>query len=104
LLSARITLPTEFYQTQSLPNGVQTATIFGTEQRWISVEDRAYLERAPQPADSSPLRDLPVAYRVDRDGAIRPVVKCDVESLYPSIMHDRNIASRTDVLKAILCF
>jgi len=104
-LLSRITLPTEFYQTQILPMALQTATISGTGTKIDHLMSRAYLSERHSLPIPTPARDFPGGFiELIETGLFGPVVKCDVESLYPSIMLDRNIASKTDVLKAYPLF
>ncbi|MBA2248130.1 MAG: ribonuclease H-like domain-containing protein [Chloroflexia bacterium] len=104
-LLSRITLPTEFYQTQILPMAFQTATISGTGTKIDHLMSRAYLSERHSLPTPSPARDFPGGFiELIETGLFGPVVKCDVESLYPSIMLDRNIASKTDVLRAYPLF
>ena len=104
-LLSRITLPTEFYQTQILPMAFQTATISGTGTKIDHLMSRAYLSERHSLPIPSPARDFPGGFiELIETGLFGPVVKCDVESLYPSIMLDRNIASKTDTLKAYPLF
>jgi len=104
-LLSRVTLPTEFYQTQILPMAFQTATIAGTGTKIDHLMIRAYLsERHSMPVPGIS-RDFAGGYlELIETGLFGPVVKCDVESLYPSIMLDQQIASKTDVLKAYPLF
>lgn len=100
-LLSRVTLPTEFYQTQILPMAFQTATSAGTGTKIDHLMVRTYLSEQHSLPVPSVSRDFPGGYiELIETGLFGPVVKCDVESLYPSIMLDRQIASRTDVLKA----
>ncbi|MDI3340164.1 MAG: DNA polymerase domain-containing protein [Sphaerobacter sp.] len=96
-LLSELTLPTEFYQSQILPRGLQSVATGGPGEKINYLMTRLYLALG----HSLPLPDVPTPYpggytEVRRVGVFRPVVKCDVESLYPAIMlHDR-IAPRTD--------
>lgn len=100
-LLSRITLPTEFYQTQILPLAFQTASTAGTGTKIDHLMIRAYLTELhslPKPEDPRP---FPGGYvELVDTGIFGPVVKCDVESLYPSIMLERTILPRTDVMGA----
>lgn len=100
-LLSRITLPTEFYQTQVLPMAFQTASTAGTGTKIDHLMMRAYLAELhslPQPEE---VRPYPGGYvELLETGIFGPVVKCDVESLYPSIMLERRILPRTDVMGA----
>jgi DNA polymerase elongation subunit (family B) len=98
---SRITLPTEFYQTQIVPMSLQTATAAGMGTKIDHLMIRAYLavnHSLPTPAPSRPFAG---AYlELIKTGVFGPIVKADVESLYPSIMLEKAITSRNDVLKA----
>lgn len=100
-LLSRITLPTEFYQTQILPMAFQTASTAGTGTKIDHLMMRAYLAELhslPKPEEVKP---YPGGYvELLETGIFGPVVKCDVESLYPSIMLERRILPRTDVMSA----
>ncbi len=97
---SRVIMPTEFYQTQMLPLSYQRATLTGTGRKIDDLMLRAYLAAGhsiPRPESSRP---YPGGYvELIRAGVFSPVVKCDVESLYPSIMLARNIAAASDVLE-----
>ena len=100
-LLSRITTPTEFYQTQILPMSYQRATVAGTGMKIDDLMIRAYLgagHSIPLPGLS---RGFPGGYTsVLHSGVFSPIVKADVESLYPSIMNSRNISPGKDVLGA----
>ncbi|MCC6314522.1 MAG: ribonuclease H-like domain-containing protein [Thermomicrobiales bacterium] len=100
---ARLTTPTEFYQTQLVPRGYQAVATGGPGEKINDLMLRAYLSsRQSVPQAESP-RDYPGGHtELLRIGAFHPVVKCDVESLYPSIMLGEGITSRRDVLGAFL--
>lgn len=96
-----ITLPTEFYQTQIVPMALQTATTAGMGTKIDHLMIRAYLQAEhslPLPHPSRPFAGAHM--ELIRTGAFGPVVKADVESLYPSIMLENQITSRNDVLGA----
>jgi DNA polymerase elongation subunit (family B) len=100
-LLARITVPTEFYQTQILPMTFQRTTVTGTGRKIDDLMVRAYLaadHALPQPGDSRP---YPGGHtELVRSGVFGPIVKADVESLYPSIMLHDNITAEADILGA----
>ncbi|HET9661646.1 MAG TPA: 3'-5' exonuclease [Thermomicrobiales bacterium] len=100
-LLARITVPTEFYQTQILPMTFQRTTVTGTGRKIDDLMVRAYLaaEHAlPEPGRSRP---YPGGFtELVRTGVFGPIVKADVESLYPSIMLHDDIAATSDTLGA----
>jgi uncharacterized protein YprB with RNaseH-like and TPR domain len=98
---ARIAVPTEFYQTQILPMSFQRTTVTGTGRKIDDLMVRAYLAAG----HSLPRAEAPRAYpggfvELVESGVFGPVVKCDVESLYPSIMLAEQITSRSDTLRA----
>ena len=100
-LLARITVPTEFYQTQILPMTFQRTTVTGTGRKIDDLMVRAYLaaEHALPEAGSS--RPYPGGFtELVRSGVFGPIVKADVESLYPSIMLHDNITATADTLGA----
>lgn len=100
-LLARITVPTEFYQTQILPMTFQRTTVTGTGRKIDDLMVRAYLaaEHAlPEPGASRP---YPGGFtELVRSGVFGPIVKADVESLYPSIMLHDNVTAAADTLGA----
>lgn len=96
-----ITLPSEFYQTQIVPMALQTATVSGMGTKIDHLMTRAYLganHSLPLPQPSRPFAGAHM--ELVRTGVFGPVVKADVESLYPSIMLEQGITSRNDVLQA----
>jgi DNA polymerase I len=102
-LLSRLTLPTEFYQAQLLPKTFQQVAVVGPGMKINDLMLRAYLsqgESVPLPGDS---RGYPGGHaELLRTGVFSPVVKCDVESLYPSIMLSEGITSKQDTLGAYL--
>lgn len=96
-----VIMPNEFYQTQMVPMGYQQCALAGTGRKIDELMIRGYYcaqHSIPAPFRSEP---FPGGYvEVIRSGVFRPVVKCDVESLYPSIMLREGIRSRNDVLQA----
>lgn len=95
--------PTEFYQTQLLPRPFQSTASTGTGSKINLLMLRAYLASAASvPLSQSP-RPYPGGYtEVLETGVYSPVVKCDVESLYPSLMLAEGIAPATDELGVFL--
>ncbi|MBA2469211.1 MAG: DNA polymerase [Chloroflexia bacterium] len=96
-----ITLPSEFYQTQIIPMALQTATVSGMGTKIDHLMTRAYLganHSLPVPHPSRPYAGAHM--ELVRTGVFGPVVKADVESLYPSIMLEEEITSRNDLLRA----
>ena len=100
---SRLALPTEFYQTQLLPRTFQQVAVLGPGSKINDLMVRAYLcrrESVPLPGAS---RDYPGGHaELLETGVFSHVVKCDVESLYPSIMLAERITSDRDTLGAYL--
>jgi len=100
---AELTLPTEFYQCQMLPDTLQNLATIGTGEKANLMFLRAYLAEghaipAPQAA-----REYPGGYtEVRQVGLIPRIVKADVESLYPSVMLRYGIKPRADHLNVFL--
>jgi DNA polymerase I len=100
---ADLTLPTEFYQCQMLPDTLQNLATIGTGEKANLMFLRAYLAEgyavpAPQVA-----REYPGGYtEVRQVGLIPRIVKADVESLYPSVMLRYGIKPRADHLNVFL--
>lgn len=98
---SRVILPTEFYQTQMLPTTYQRSSITGTGRKIDELMLRSYLAAGhsiPYPQRSRPYPGGHV--ELVQTGVFQKVVKCDVESLYPSIMLAEKISAADDVLKA----
>lgn len=98
---SRLIMPNEFYQTQMVPLSYQQCATTGTGRKIDDLMVRGYL--CALHSIPSPMRteSFPGGYvEVIHTGVFRPVVKCDVESLYPSIMLREGIRSRNDVLAA----
>ncbi len=100
---ADLTLPTEFYQCQMLPDTLQNLAVIGTGEKANLMFVRAYLaEHCAIPAPQEP-REYPGGYtEVRRVGLIPRIVKADVESLYPSLMLHYRIKPSTDHLDVFL--
>jgi len=100
---SELAAPTEFYQTQMLPRSFQRVATAGTGGKINTLLLRAYLSQRraiPAPAPSQP---YPGGWSEVREvGVFRPVVKCDVESLYPAIMLTEGIGSASDDLGVML--
>lgn len=100
---SELALPTEFYQSQILPRGLQSVAAGGPGEKINDLLVRAYLAAGQSiPLPESP-RSYPGGYtEVRRVGVFSPVVKCDVESLYPAIMLSKRIAPASDHLGVFL--
>jgi DNA polymerase, archaea type len=100
---AALIAPTEFYQTQFVPDSYQSVAVCGTGEKLNSLLVREYLRQGEAIPLQLPPREYPGGYtEVRRTGVIKPVVKADVESLYPSIMLTRGIKPQSDRLDIFL--
>jgi DNA polymerase elongation subunit (family B) len=100
-LLARITVPTEFYQTQILPMTFQRTTVTGTGRKIDDLMVRAYLAAGHGLPVAGESRPYPGGFaELLRSGVFGPIVKADVESLYPSIMLHDDITAAADTLRA----
>lgn len=100
---SRLATPTEFYQTQLLPRSFQAVATGGPGEKLNDLMLRAYLMSGHSIPTAQPARDYAGGHaELLETGAFRPVVKCDVESLYPSIMLSEGITSSRDTLDAYL--
>lgn len=100
---SRLATQTEFYQTQILPRSFQAAATGGPGEKINDLMLRAYLAAGHSIPNPEPSRDYPGGHaELLETGVFSPVVKCDVESLYPSIMLTERITSRADTLGAYL--
>jgi DNA polymerase, archaea type len=98
-LLSELAAPTDFYQTQMLPRTFQNVAIGGTGEKINALLVRAYLSEDHSLPTPEPPRDYPGGLTELRDiGVFQPVVKCDVESLYPAIMLVDDIAPSRDQL------
>jgi DNA polymerase I len=100
---AALVAPTEFYQTQMVPDAYQNVAVTGNGEKINAILLREYLrqgraipkQKAPQP--------YPGGYTEVRvTGVVKPIVKADVESLYPSLMLTQRIAPGSDTLGIFL--
>jgi DNA polymerase, archaea type len=95
--------PTEFYQTQLLPRSFQAVATGGPGEKLNDLMLRAYLMSGHSVPTAQASRDYAGGHaELLQSGVFRPVVKCDVESLYPSIMLSEGITSSRDTLGAYL--
>lgn len=100
-LLARVTVPTEFYQTQILPMTFQRTTVTGTGRKIDDLMVRAYLAAEHGLPVAGASRPYPGGFtELLRSGVFGPIVKADVESLYPSIMLHDDITATADTLGA----
>lgn len=100
---ADLTLPTEFYQCQMLPDTLQNLATIGTGEKANLLFIRAYLAEGYAIPTQQEAREYPGGYtEVRRIGLIPRIVKADVESLYPSIMLRYRIKPSADHLDVFL--
>lgn len=100
---SRLATPTEFYQSQILPRSFQAVATGGPGEKINDLMLRAYLMSGHSVPRADRSRGYPGAHaELLETGVFAPVVKCDVESLYPSIMLSERIAPRDDSLGAYL--
>lgn len=100
---SRLATPTEFYQSQILPRSFQAVATGGPGEKINDLMLRAYLMLGHSLPTAEPAREYPGGHaELLEVGAFAPVVKCDVESLYPSIMLAERITARGDTLGAYL--
>lgn len=96
---ARVTVPTEFYQSQIMPMALQQCAVSGTGTKINELMVRCYLAAGHSLPVAEPPRAYPGGFvDVLAQGVFGPIVKCDVESLYPSIMLVNRIRPRTDTM------
>ena len=100
---SNLVTPNEFYQAQFVPESLQGLAWVGIGSRIERLLVRAYLHARhsiPRPRAVGPVAGgYTVAFET---GLFRNVVKCDVESLYPSIMISRGIKPQDDDLDVFL--
>lgn len=100
---SRLATQTEFYQTQILPRSFQAVATGGPGEKINDLMLRAYLAAGHSIPHPEPSRDYPGGHaELLETGVFSPVVKCDVESLYPSIMLAERITAKADTLDAYL--
>ena len=100
---SELATPTEFYQTQLLPRAFQAVATGGPGEKLNDLMVRAYLMHGHSVPTAQAARGYVGGHaELLETGVFRPVVKCDVESLYPSIMLSEGITSSRDTLGAYL--
>ena len=100
---AGLVCPSEFYLAQMTPDTYQSVATTGTGEKINSIMIREYLRQGRSIPIPSQFREVPGGYTELRaSGLIRNVVKCDVESLYPSLMLSKGIKPAADVLDVFL--
>ena len=102
---AALVAPTEFYQTQMVPDSYQNVAVTGNGEKINAILLREYLRqgRADRQAKRHP-QPYPGGYTEVRvTGVVKPIVKADVESLYPSLMLTQKIGPASDTLGKSSC-
>ncbi|MCC6445966.1 MAG: ribonuclease H-like domain-containing protein [Armatimonadetes bacterium] len=95
--------PTEFYQTQIVPDTYQDVATSGTGEKVNLLLVREYLREGLAIPVPQPPRDVIGGYTEVREaGVFHRVVKADAESLYPSIMLRFGIKPQSDTLDIFL--
>lgn len=95
--------PTEFYQTQMLPRTFQQTASTGSGSKINLLMLRAYIAAGASVPRSQLSRPYPGGHaEMLKSGIFSPVVKCDVESLYPSLMLAERISPSSDELGVFL--
>jgi len=103
LALSELVTPTEFYQTQIVPDTYQDVATSGTGEKVNLLLVREYLRQGLAiPVPQQP-RDVLGGYTEVREaGVFQRVVKADVESLYPSIMLQYGVKPQSDTLGVFL--
>lgn len=100
---AALVCPAEFYLTQMSPDSYQTVATTGTGEKINAILIREYLRRGHAISWPQSGRAVAGGYtEIRMAGLVRRVVKCDVESLYPSLMLSMGIKPESDVLGVFL--
>lgn len=103
---ADIVFPVEFYQTQTIPDGYTGVATTGNGAKWDSLLVGEYIARGRAIPFRTPQRSYIGGFvECRRTGVMGPIVKADVESLYPSLMlggAGEEIRSKKDTLNLML--
>lgn len=93
----------EFYLTGMIPENYETVSVTGNGEKINSIFIREYLRQGialPMPMQAM---EVPGGYTdILATGFLQRIVKCDVESLYPSLMLSMGIKPATDSLNVFL--
>jgi DNA polymerase elongation subunit (family B) len=86
-----------------VPDAYQSVAVTGNGEKVNSLLVREYLRQGRAVPTQKPPKDYPGGYtEVRRTGVIAPIVKTDVESLYPSLMLTQKIKPASDTLDIFL--
>jgi DNA polymerase I len=100
---SNLVTPNEFYQAQFVPESMQGLGCVGMGSRIERLMVRAYLRAGVAIPRPRPIGPTAGGYTVAFEtGVFRDVVKCDVESLYPSLMISRGIKPQDDDLDVFI--
>jgi len=100
---SNLVTPNEFYQAQFVPESMQGLACVGMGSRIERLMVRAYLRAGVAIPRPRPIGPTAGGYTVAFEtGVFRDVVKCDVESLYPSLMISRGIKPQDDDLDVFI--
>ena len=100
---SELCVPTEFYQSQIVPDALQAIATGGPGEKLNDLMVRIYLGERQSVPRPEPSREYPGGYAdILQTGVFTPVVKCDVESMYPSIMLTWGIGSKREPLGVLL--
>ena len=100
---AALVAPTEFYQTQMIPDSYQNVAVTGNGEKINAILVREYLRQGRAIAKQKAPQPYPGGYTEVRvTGVVKPIVKADVESLYPSLMLTQKIGPASDTLQIFL--
>ena len=100
---AALVAPTEFYQTQMIPDSYQNVAVTGNGEKINAILLREYLRQGRAVAKQKAPQPYPGGYTEVRvTGVVKPIVKADVESLYPSLMQTLKIGPASDTLGIFL--
>ena len=100
---AALVAPTEFYATQMVPDSYQNVAVTGNGEKINAILLREYLRQGRAVAKQKASQPYPGGYtEVRLTGVIKPIVKADVESLYPSLMQTLKIGPASDTLQIFL--
>ena len=100
---AALVAPTEFYQTQMVPDSYQNVAVTGNGEKINAILLREYLRQGRAIAKQKAPQPYPGGYTEVRvTGVVKPIVKADVESLYPSLMMTQKIGPASDTLGIFL--
>ncbi|HKW45642.1 MAG TPA: 3'-5' exonuclease [Candidatus Eremiobacteraceae bacterium] len=100
---SNLVTPNEFYQAQFVPESLQGLACVGMGSRIERLMVRAYLHAGVAIPRPRPIGPTAGGYTVAFEtGVFRDVVKCDVESLYPSLMISRHIKPQDDDLDVFI--